>query len=356
MNTATALVEAILSTMPEGTPKASVNDPAITEREAFVWAKSIVMEMDRGEDLKEAFDKKANVHYLRNEQQPLPGSHYLSETDDESRMVGDGIVGDTNPEIIDIGVYNGCNSFTLAAVRGNGASEFSMSGSTLKLAAPMLVEKRIPVDEDGHADYVKLVDMIIDAGKAGEFCPGTMNVSDKLLSTYWVLRRLTTCIMREFANIARTPREQLKFDATGLFLSEGGSGPDGSIDRTTGMYIDMQTGEVRDTVIIDADLTVPMSEIEGSAMAYYEAATTGRAAKLLEAARKFAPIDTVVINRRKVSTPRDLNFPVGVQVTQTNGVWDPELLLSWSQLVCNVAIVQTVEGKWVEKDADLLDF
>ena len=170
------------------------------------------------------------------------------------------------------------------------------------------------------------------------------------------MRRLITCIMREFANIARTPQEQLKFDKTGLFLSEGGNGPDGSIDRTTGMYIDMQTGEVRDTVIIDADLTVPMSEIEGSAMAFYEAATTGRAAKLLTAARKFAPIDTTVINRRKISTPRDLNFPVGTQVTQTNGVWDPELLLSWSQLICNVAIVQTIDGKWVEKDADLLDF
>ena len=333
-----------------------VTDPAISTREAFILAKAIVNETFRDEDLKEEFDAKANVHYLRSEQKPMPGSRYLSDNENEARIVENGIVGETNPEILDIGVYNGCSAFCLAAIRANGASEFSMSGSTLKLAAPMLVEKRIPVDAQGHADYVTMINAIIDAGKAGEFCPGTMNVSDKLLSTYWVLRRLITCTMREFANIARSPREQLKFDATGLFLSEGGNGPDGSIDRTTGMYIDMQSGEVRDTVIIDEDLTVPMSEIEGSAMAFYEAATTGRAAKLLEAARKFAPIDTTVINRRKVSTPRDLNFPVGVQVTQTNGVWDPELLLSWSQLVCNVAIIQTVEGKWVEKDADLLDF
>ena len=328
-------------------------DPTISTREAFILAKAVVHESN------------AEVSYMNASQKPVTAKMENYDADLDNQHAPDGIVGDTNPEILDMGIYNGCNSFCLAAVRANSTSEFSMSGSTVKLAAPMLVSARIPVDENGNADYVTLIDSIITAGvgkpnseleNGGAFCPGTKNVADKILSTYWVIRRLIICVMREFANIARTPQEQLKFDTTGLFLSEGRNGPDGSIDRTTGMYIDMQTGEVRDTVIIDADLTVPMSEIEGSAMAFYEAATTGRAAKLLAAARKFAPIDTTVINRRKVSKPRDLNFPVGAQVTRTNGIWDPEVILSWSQLVCNVAVVQTIDGKWVEKDADLLDF
>jgi len=95
---------------------------------------------------------------------------------------------------------------------------------------------------------------------------------------------------------------------------------------------------------------------EASALYFYELATSERCATLLTNARKFAPIDTIQVGRIKKSAPRDLNFPAGVYQSQTNGIWDQEVILNWSQLVCNSAEQETKSAAYSEKHANLLDF
>jgi len=177
----------------------------LTMTEASELANSIIDTLD---------NNNRNVHQLH-----FPGSVELTSIQREATQTEEGIdTTDWNPEIVHIGIMNGLNSFVQAALRANSTSTYCMSGAALKLAAPSLVATRVPMTDE-LVDVQKLLDAIIDAGKQGEFCPGPQQVNDKLLSTYFVLRRIITCIMKEFALMLRDPQEKMVKDETGLFIS-----------------------------------------------------------------------------------------------------------------------------------------
>jgi hypothetical protein len=313
----------------------------------------------------EATEESRLIQALENSLKPkapihlMPGCVEMTNYELQCSKIREGIVTGFHQELVEIAIDNACNGFKTVAMRakaeqarGGNVSTYPMSNSAIMMAAT-IVNSNALVNGDGKLDIDTFFNKILDAGKEGAFNPGQQNQENRVLSTYWVVRKFITLTMREFASFMRKPSERLTRDATGLQLghdSGRNNGPDGSIDEHTNLYVNMETGELVDNITID-DLEVTAEDVESSALYFYEMATTGRCAKLLELARKFAPIDTIDIGRgRKKSTARTMNFPVGIQVSQTNGTWNPEVYLTWTQLLENRIIEITVNGPRVQDD------